>query len=281
MECKIPQPKDRGILLKDVLEKEVDEKYYLSEAQIYKISKWNSRSNHLDKIFNGNDKMSCVLARGDGEMHAGMKLIADYIKIDKQGNVKDNQDKASCFTAGGNSGCNHSDMDLICVAMRGRGEENEQTLETNKTNSLTSVQKDNLIMQVNPSLESGGKQPFQQNRIYDAEGITPALCANKSDLLIVHQVTPCDYRSDEGIREKKDGKTGTLAARGREDESCSQLAIINSRIRRLTPLECKRLQTVPDDYIMPVSESQQYKMLGNGWTIDIIVHILSHINQTN
>ena len=48
-------------------------------------------------------------------------------------------------------------------------------------------------------------------------------------------------------------------------------------IRRLTVLETKRLQTVPDDYIMPCSLSQNYKMLGNGWTVDIIAHILSYI----
>ena len=48
-------------------------------------------------------------------------------------------------------------------------------------------------------------------------------------------------------------------------------------IRKLTILECKRLQTVPDNYIMPCSATQNYKMLGNGWTVDVIAHILSHI----
>lgn len=48
-------------------------------------------------------------------------------------------------------------------------------------------------------------------------------------------------------------------------------------IRKLTVTEAKRLQTVPDDYIMPCSASQNYKMLGNGWTVDVIAHILSHI----
>jgi DNA (cytosine-5)-methyltransferase 3A len=52
----------------------------------------------------------------------------------------------------------------------------------------------------------------------------------------------------------------------------------NNRLRRLTPTECKRLQTVPDWYDMSmVSDTQQYKMLGNGWTIDVIVHILSYL----
>ena len=40
--------------------------------------------------------------------------------------------------------------------------------------------------------------------------------------------------------------------------------------------ECKRLQTVPEDYIFPVSDTQAYKMLGNGWTVDVIAHILSY-----
>ena len=47
-------------------------------------------------------------------------------------------------------------------------------------------------------------------------------------------------------------------------------------IRKLTVMECKRLQTVPDSYVFPVSDTQAYKMLGNGWTVDVIVHLLSH-----
>jgi len=56
--------------------------------------------------------------------------------------------------------------------------------------------------------------------------------------------------------------------------------------RKLTPRECARLQTVPDEYctmgsfdgiVKPISKSQQYKMLGNGWTIDVIAHILQDI----
>ena len=47
-------------------------------------------------------------------------------------------------------------------------------------------------------------------------------------------------------------------------------------IRKLTVTECKRLQTVPDSYIFPVSNTQAYKMLGNGWTVDVIAHVLSY-----
>ena len=47
-------------------------------------------------------------------------------------------------------------------------------------------------------------------------------------------------------------------------------------IRKLTVRECMRLQTVPEEYVFPVSATQAYKMLGNGWTVDVIAHIMSH-----
>ena len=44
--------------------------------------------------------------------------------------------------------------------------------------------------------------------------------------------------------------------------------------RKLTPIECERLQTVPDGYTAHVSNTQRYRMLGNGWTVDVICHLL-------
>jgi len=51
--------------------------------------------------------------------------------------------------------------------------------------------------------------------------------------------------------------------------------------RKLTPLECERLQTVPDNYTNHVSNTQRYKMLGNGWTIEVIAHILQNMEVDN
>lgn len=93
------------------------------------------------------------------------------------------------------------------------------------------------------------------------------------------EIFGCDIRTDEGIRKRENGKSGTLAARARTDESCGQLASINSRIRKLTPIECERLQTVDDNYTNYVSDAQRYKMLGNGWTVDVIKHIFSYIKN--
>lgn len=50
----------------------------------------------------------------------------------------------------------------------------------------------------------------------------------------------------------------------------------SNQYRKLTPLECERLQTVPDGYTEGVSNTQRYKMLGNGWTVDVIAHLLSY-----
>ena len=61
------------------------------------------------------------------------------------------------------------------------------------------------------------------------------------------------------------------------DGTRAKKVLSNQRIRRLTPVECERLQTVPDNYTNHVSNTQRYKMLGNGWTVDVICHILSHL----
>ena len=47
--------------------------------------------------------------------------------------------------------------------------------------------------------------------------------------------------------------------------------------RKLTPVECERLQTLPDNYTEGVSKTQRYKMIGNGWTVDVIAHILGEM----
>ncbi len=57
----------------------------------------------------------------------------------------------------------------------------------------------------------------------------------------------------------------------------SKIAVDDFNWRRLSPIECERLQTLPDNYTGGVSNSQRYKMLGNGWTVDVITHILKGV----
>ena len=63
------------------------------------------------------------------------------------------------------------------------------------------------------------------------------------------------------------------------NKSQGQIVFHNDSIRKLTPVECERLQTLPDNWTDCVSNTQRYKMIGNGWTIDVIAHILKHISN--
>lgn len=73
-----------------------------------------------------------------------------------------------------------------------------------------------------------------------------------------------------------EGKSPSLAAKSGGNLE-PKIAIDDVIWRKLTPLECERLQTVPEEYTEGVSNTQRYKMLGNGWTVDVIAHIFSFI----
>jgi DNA-cytosine methyltransferase len=72
---------------------------------------------------------------------------------------------------------------------------------------------------------------------------------------------------------RKDAKSNAITTVGKD----SVVAHEDLTWRKLTPLECERLQTVPDNYTNHVSNTQRYKMLGNGWTVEVIKHIYNHI----
>ena len=75
-------------------------------------------------------------------------------------------------------------------------------------------------------------------------------------------------------------KTGTLTQRyykGVENYGSNPFLLTEHKFRKLTPIECERLQTVPDNYTDCVSDTQRYKMLGNGWTVDVIKHIFKNL----
>lgn len=87
---------------------------------------------------------------------------------------------------------------------------------------------------------------------------------------------PREYNSG-GVK-ALDGKTPSLTT---SSWPANNLLLREGFVRKLTPVECERLQTVPDNYTSCVSDSQRYKMLGNGWTVDVIAHILSFANFNN
>lgn len=73
------------------------------------------------------------------------------------------------------------------------------------------------------------------------------------------------------------GKSCTLSANGGGRGAKTGLYLINEEVRKLNPLEAERLQTLPDNYTLcnGVPETQRYKCIGNGWTAEVIIHILN------
>lgn len=232
LESTIKQPKDRKIFLIDILETNVDAKYYLSKKAIEYIfrDKMNARFLQSDE----NEKAGCVVSN----YYKGVPYNAIQVKtatIDEEEVKEINKGRALSKTSG-----------FTGILQRGRGfnkggihEEKSPTLSSN------SFEHNNHVIQINKgNKESGGKQPYQQNRVYDPNGKSPAIMA---------QMTFLSHKIIEP----------------------------NSSIRRLTPVECCRLQTVKDDYFYHegkaiISETQMYKSLGNGFTIDVIAYILSY-----
>lgn len=164
------------------------------------------------------------------------------------------------------------------VKRQADGGVNKQHLEVcpvaGKTNCLTTVAKDNLIWQRPRGKNNGG---FYTDK-------SPTLSANawQENNLIVEMensstVLPYD---DYNSRFPQDlTKVGTVRQTFANAAAGNGYKLIepDGRIRRLTPTECARLQTIPDWYKWKCSNAQQYKMLGNGWTVEVIKHILSFL----
>ena len=131
------------------------------------------------------------------------------------------------------------------------------------------------------TIESGTGSEGQGHRVYSASGKSKTLCGNgggagaKTGLYTV-PTDSCQYYQycgtlDRPIYEVRDGQ---ITIKGQQ----YPIKLMDGYyiIRKLTVRECMRLQTVPEGFVFPVSDTQAYKMLGNGWTVDVIAHILSY-----
>jgi DNA (cytosine-5)-methyltransferase 1 len=205
--------------LKDVLESEVDEKYFLSEKMVDYLS---TRS---DNYNNG--------------------------KI----NYKDENDYASTITKSSSSIDISDNIIRVCGAIRGRGENNEQTLELNNsdyTNSITTVQKDNVIVQTLYN-DKRLNETIEKNTLLEGE-IKMLDTYNQT----IHDECP------------------TLKARHAQNND--RKLWDGYQIRRLTPRECFRLMDFPDTFTWPVSDSQAYKQAGNSIVVNVLYKILKNLN---
>ena len=125
------------------------------------------------------------------------------------------------------------------------------------------------------------RQDSQANRVYTIHGKAVTLCgeagggAAKMGQYLFGCITPDRVNKKQNGQRFNDGnKFYTLTA---QDEHG---VLVQGYIRKLTPVECERLQTLPDEYTSGISDSQRYKCLGNGWTVDVIVNILSNIEKS-
>ena len=295
----IPLPKDRNIYLKDILMDEVDEKYYVSDAVLERMKRTNYSKLAINPEKPSDRSKGChtaqrLEAKTDGKTNCLTSVAKDNLIY-------------SCLTHKRNEYGKsiRKEYEKGHIEAKRSEIQNIELREDGKTNTLTTVQKDNLIyegrnspihipeatkkgyaeifpgecfdatqlgsktrrgrkmtgkcnclmaqaipeyyryekrpIQLNPSTESNGNQPYQQNRVYSDKGLSPAVMAYMS--------------------------SGSYAVQ------------TNERIRRLTPTECARLQTIPEWYKWECSETQQYKMLGNGWTVEVIKHIFSFLPE--
>lgn len=293
----VEQPEDRGIILRDILEPTTCEKGYilkppgkpLTEREMeYMVRETSGGRNHFDFDYHHDattDKSQCVTAN----THRGVpyNVLVEPVNTTEAG-------KAQCLRAT-------------------YYKDGIRNLVGNTVDQKTCVAEPVRI----GTIESEAKNAdfdSQQYRVYSPDGKSVTLCGQgggvgaKTGLYAVpagmawrghaRNGNPSSFeiRGDQKanavivghqsrlVIEAADGKTypvyevrsGIITIKGKKYPI--KLADGFYIIRKLTVTECKRLQTVPDRYIFPVSDTQAYKMLGNGWTVEVIVYIMGHFD---
>ncbi len=241
----VTQPDDKGILLKDILE--------------------NGDFADREKSLTITTRIAGATAKRylEKSMHQMAIKVCNVNPSGRgmNGNVYDvNSDKSPCLTTNKGEG-----IKITGGAIRGRYNGDgtiSQRLELNgmeKTNTLTTVQKDNVVV-IRPASIVG--------RRLNERGVRD------------------DYNKDVAITQclqvkHKNEKTGCLTTVDKDNvlstEPPGRYPDIYNRgdisYRKLTPIECERLQTFPDNWTDCASNTQRYKALGNAWTVDVIAHI--------
>lgn len=177
-------------------------------------------------------------------------VLADILETDgagwvkSHGEYKERNNKGMCIDANYHKGAdNHGQRTLIkCGQMAGR-----------KINPETGKRDD-----YNPGIKT------EQRIELRADDKTNCLSTVKKDNVIIRNKSKCVRSSGRGSYDRHEWDS-----------------ISNCHYRKLSPIECERLQTVPDNYTNHVSNTQRYKMLGNGWTVDVIAHIFKGLSAGN
>ena len=244
----VEQPEDRGILLKDILETGED--------------------------LTGNDKSFCLTSSYGGAVawntieRNQRNMVAEPVRIGDLPNAK-------CEISGSQATRIYSvDGKSVNLVANGGGKGAKTGLYAIpyelSTEYYKGGQEGNLIgMTANGEGKyRNGSQPSQQYRVYSCEGKSQVVNTLGNENYIVaignKKQTPA-YEVKDGFITIKNKQYPIKLADGFYN------------IRKLTPIECERLQTLPDNYTFGVSNAQRYRGCGNGWTAEVIIHILNGI----
>lgn len=212
----IPQPEDRGILIQDILEDIVEEKYFIPPIV------WPRNQTSSD--------VECDSVR-DPWLSKNMRGV---------------KEKACTLLSCSYKGARANGMTVVLAvgSLRFFGETEFRTMKTMKSPCLNAQRR-----------EDGNNQTVVELAVG----------------------TWRTHKVDGGFREMTGDKSPCIPARARNDGSGQPCVRKDRLLRRLTPTECARLQTIPEWYRWECSDTQAYKMLGNGWTVEVIKHILSFL----
>jgi len=344
----IEQPKERGIVLRDILEDQVGSEHYVGD-NMQKNYKGGNQLNpnyksQANTIHNSDKKSGTICAGTHGYANG---YVGDKHKPVKQTernarHLKQLDDKSLCMTATMYKGAGNNGMTLVpqkLVDDTSDLPEKSQTIKSqyyksskanfersgtfhatgipqklvsdkpqdDKLDKMTTKDGKAYCVTANYDaarpknsmdrkqrtmipLEDGQELPSGTEYIYDE--------TNKSHkpqhIGTAVDVKAAAYRArsvdENGKRVAwKDTKPKQMLELRKDEKSNSVTSVQKDNVltqdevywRKLTPLECERLQTVPDNYTNHVSNTQRYKMLGNGWTIEVIAHILQNMEIDN
>ena len=257
----IEQPKDLGIVLRDILEPSEE---------------WGERPQYLKNEFAGrergnlvkniDEKSNCLNAT----MYKGQ--ISSYVKKRADEDLKKmttKDGKAFVLTASYQGAASWNSIERKQRTM-------VPTYDTPKqVGTATDIKGYDIIKRV---YSEDGKSPtlttmgggHREPKVVVKGGALRARSKNKEGKNVEWKKT----KPQQMLELRKDDKSNSLTSSTKDS-----LAVKEEELtwRKLTPLECERLQTVPDNYTAAVSNTQRYKMLGNGFTVKVIEHILTNM----
>ena len=295
-----PEKQKLTVKLKDVLETDVDEKYYLSDEQVasFKAStaKAQAKGNgfKFEPIERERESYACGSEQGresaDRQLHQGIVGRVEAINghdILKRVYGTDGCSPTISTMQGGN-------REPKIVASRGRGEHNMQHLEPRKddlTNTITSVQKDNYVAE--PKIVAR-TDDHQKGGVYDSRSVSPTITATtykQPTQVAIKTVNSKGYdmaTDGDGIDLSYPNST---TRRGRVGHGVSKTistgggdnmgTLDGFRIRKLTPRECWRLMGFDDTDFEKAekvnSNTQLYKQAGNSIVVNVLEAILGNL----